>query len=49
MKQAWEILTEVAKDMPGGPTIFYAFLCAGLCVALTLILEMLLATYKTMD
>lgn len=47
MNQAWAVLTEVAKDMPGGLPVFYAFLFVGLCAVLTFTLEILLEIYRT--
>mgnify|MGYP001616769790 CR=1 FL=1 len=49
MNKINEILTVVAKDMPGGLPVFYAFLFLGLCATLTFILDILLAIYKTKD
>jgi hypothetical protein len=49
MKESWELLTEVAKDMPGGLPVFYAVLFVGLCAAFTFILEVALAIYRTRD
>lgn len=49
MNQIFEVLTEIAKDIPGGLPVFYAFLFVGLCAVLTLILEMMLEIYKNID
>ena len=49
MNQAWEIVIDVAKDMPGGLPVFYAFLSIGGIAALTFLLETLLVIFKTAD
>lgn len=47
MNFAWEMVTDIAKDMPGGLPVFFAILFVVVCAAFTFMLEILLAIYRT--